>query len=61
MKLDRLYSCPHCTKGYLENLEHWEGFFQCQDDDYADEIVQMFGEKIFEVKHVLASFTTTII
>ena len=61
MKLDRLYSCPHCTKGYLENLEHWKEYFQCQDDDYADEIVQMFENQINEVNNVLEGSTKTII
>ena len=54
MNLDKLYRCPHCTKGYLRNLEHWKEYFQCTDDEYADEIVQMFENQIHKVNNVLA-------
>jgi len=53
MDLDRLYRCPHCTKGYLGNLEHWKEYFQCQDDEYADEIVRMFEDQLHKVKNIL--------
>lgn len=51
MDLARLYRCPHCTKGYLRNLEHWKEYFQCQDDEYADEIVRMFEAQLHKVKN----------
>ena len=50
MQLNRMYDCKHCTKGYLGNLEHWRGYFEVNDDEYADEIIQMFDDKIHEVK-----------
>ena len=53
MNLNKLYECPHCTRGYLGNLEHWKEYFQSQDDDYADEIVRMFDEQIYKVKMIL--------
>ena len=53
MKFDSLYRCPHCTKGYLGNLEHWRGYFEVNDDEYADEIIQMFDDKIHDVKLTL--------
>ena len=61
MKLDRLYRCPHCTKGFVGNLEHWKEYFQANDDEYADEIVQMFDDKIHEAKNVVESSSKTII
>ncbi len=53
MNLDKLYRCPHCTKGYLGALEHWKEYFQCQDDEHADEIVRMFEDQLHKVKNIL--------
>jgi len=55
MDLDRLYRCPHCTKGFVGALEHWKEYFQCQDDEYADEIVRMFEGKIFAANNILTA------
>jgi hypothetical protein len=48
MQLDRLYECRKCTKGFIKALEHWQEYFECQNDDYAHEIVEMFTAKIVE-------------
>ena len=55
MQLNRLYGCNHCTKGFIGALEHWKDYFECQDDDYAHEIVQVFEDKIHELNYKLAS------
>ena len=50
MQLNRLYKCKHCTEGFVGALEHWREYFQCQDDDYAHELVEMFNDKIHDVE-----------
>ena len=50
MQLNRLYECKHCTKGFVGALEHWKDQCFSTDDDYAHEVVQMFDDKIHEVK-----------
>ena len=54
MRLTKLYSCKHCTEGFVGALEHWKDYFNCQDDDYAHEIVQVFEDKIHELNCKLA-------
>ena len=49
MRLTKLYSCKHCTEGFVSALEHWKDqFFSCEDD-YAHELMEMFDDKIHEV------------
>ena len=49
MRLTKLYSCKHCTEGFVSALEHWKGqFFSCEDD-YGHELIEMFDDKIHEV------------
>jgi valyl-tRNA synthetase len=50
MQLNRLYDCKHCTEGFVGALEHWKDQCFSTDDDYAHEVVQMFDDKIHEVK-----------
>ena len=50
MQLNRLYECKHCTEGFVGALEHWKDQCFSTDDDYAHEVVQMFDDKIHEVK-----------
>ena len=50
MQLNRIYDCKHCTEGFVSALEHWKDqFFSCEDD-YAHELMEMFDDKIHEVK-----------
>ena len=49
MRLTKLYSCKHCTEGFVSALEHWKDqFFSCEDD-YGHELMEMFDDKIHEV------------
>jgi|TARA_R110000803_G_scaffold104109_1_gene172286 hypothetical protein len=50
MQLNRIYDCKHCTEGFVGALEHWKDQCFSTDDDYAHEVVQMFDDKIHEVK-----------
>ena len=50
MRLTKLYSCKHCTEGFVSALEHWKDQFFSADDDYGHELVEMFDDKIHEVK-----------
>ena len=54
MQLTKLYSCKHCTEGFVSALEHWKDqFFSCEDD-YAHELMEMFEDKIHELNCKLA-------
>ena len=50
MRLTKLYSCKHCTEGFLSALEHWKDQFFSSEDDYGHELIEMFDDKIHEVK-----------
>ena len=50
MQLNRLYECKHCTEGFVGALEHWKDQFYSAEDDYAHELMEMFDDKIHEVK-----------
>ena len=50
MQLNRLYDCKHCTEGFVGALEHWKDQFYSAEDDYAHELMEMFDDKIHEVK-----------
>mgnify|MGYP003660757856 CR=1 FL=1 len=50
MQLNRLYECKHCTEGFVGALEHWREYFECQNEDYAHELVEMFNDKILDVE-----------
>ena len=49
MRLTKLYSCKHCTEGFLSALEHWKDQFFSSEDDYGHELIEMFDDKIHEV------------
>ena len=49
MRLTKLYSCKHCTEGFVSALEHWKGQFYSSEDDYSHELIEMFDDKIHEV------------
>ena len=49
MRLTKLYSCKHCTEGFVSALEHWKGQFFSSEDDYGHELIEMFDDKIHEV------------
>lgn len=50
MRLTKLYSCKHCTEGFVSALEHWKDQFFSSEDDYGHELIEMFDDKIHEVK-----------
>jgi hypothetical protein len=50
MQLNRIYDCKHCTEGFVGALEHWKDQFYSCEDDYAHELMEMFDDKIHEVK-----------
>ena len=49
MRLTKLYSCKHCTEGFVSALEHWKDQFFSSEDDYGHELIEMFDDKIHEV------------
>lgn len=50
MQLTRIYDCKHCTEGFVSALKHWKDQFYSAEDDYAHELMEMFDDKIHEVK-----------
>lgn len=50
MQLNRIFTCKHCTEGFVSALEHWKDQFYSAEDDYAHELMEMFDDKIHEVK-----------